>query len=217
MSIYGFRLAGAAIMRGWLKVYHRLEIRGRGNLPSDGPYVIVSNHTSHLDAACIVSALPLRMIHRVFPAAASDYFFISLPRLALAAVVINALPFDRELHIRQSLKLCQHLLTDAGAGNVLVLFPEGTRSISGELGDFQPGIGLLTAGTPIPVIPAWIEGARGARPKGARFPRPRKIRLILGESREYDHLSRNKANAQYIASDLRDAVQYLAANREPES
>lgn len=75
-------------MRGWLRFYHRLRIEGREHLPEHGPCIIVANHASHLDAACLLSALRLPMVHRTFPAAAQDHFFVSLPRLALAAVVI---------------------------------------------------------------------------------------------------------------------------------
>ena len=86
-----------------------------------------------------------------FPAAARDYFFVSAPRIFLAAVVINALPFERKLTPRQSLKLCEGLLHNSG--NVLILFPEGTRSTTGELGEFKPGVGHLLAGRDVPVVP----------------------------------------------------------------
>ena len=53
--------------------------------------MLVANHSSHLDAPALLSALPLKKIHRAFPAAASDYFFTSLPTLAFPAVVVNAM------------------------------------------------------------------------------------------------------------------------------
>jgi len=56
---------------------------------------MVANHTSHLDALCLTAALPLRKLHRAFPAAAEDYFFVKLPRLAVAVFVVNALSFCR--------------------------------------------------------------------------------------------------------------------------
>ena len=144
----------------------------------------------------------------MFPAAAKDFFFVSLPRTAIAAVVVNALPFDRETHIRQSLTLCRELL--ANPGNVLLLYPEGTRSVTGEIGDFRPGIGLLLAGTDLPVVPCYLDGTFRAWPKGAIFPRPRRVRLIIGTIRSFGHLQRGKAAAQTICQELRDAVQTLA-------
>ena len=186
LLVYSARLAIATLLRGWLRVYHRLRITGREHLPREGSFVLVANHCSHLDALTILSAMPIRRLHRVFPAAAQDFFFVSLPRLAVAAVVVNALPFDRQANIRQSLALCRQLLENPG--NVLLLFPEGTRSTSGELGEFKAGIGLMLAGTAVPVIPCYLEGTYRAWPKGSYFPRPRRVRLAIGTVRSYQHL-----------------------------
>lgn len=204
MGVYGVRVGCAALMRLWLRTYHRLRSHGHEHLPESGSYILVANHSSHLDAACIVSSLRVAMIHRVFPAAAHDYFFVSLRRLALAAIVINALPFDREVHVRQSLGLCRALL--ANPGNVLVLFPEGSRSIDGNLGPFKPGIGLLLAGSETPVLPCYLDGAGAAWRKGTWLPRPRRIVLRIGPPRSYAHVKRGGSACQSIADDLRAAV-----------
>ncbi len=72
LLVYLMRSTFMLATRVWLKLYHRLEISGRENLPKDGSFVIVANHTSHLDALSILSALPLKKLHRAFPAAAAD-------------------------------------------------------------------------------------------------------------------------------------------------
>ena len=213
LLVYSARMVAAVLMRGWLRVYHRLRISGRENLPREGSFVLVANHCSHLDAPTILSALPMRSLHRVFPAAAQDFFFVSVPRLAVAAIVVNALPFDRQSNIRQSLTLCRHLLENPG--NVLLLFPEGTRSTTGELGEFKPGIGLLLAGTPTPVVPCYIDGAFHAWAKGRRFPRPRRVELVIGPPRRYDHLKRGKDAAIEISQDLRTQILALRAALHP--
>lgn len=204
--VYAARVTIASFLRLWLSTYHRFRIYGAEHLPPGGRYIIVANHTSHLDALCILSALRLSMIHRIFPAAAQDYFFVSLPRLAMAAVVINALPFSRETNIRQSINLCKHLLENPDSGNVLILFPEGTRSLDGAIADFKPGIGLLVAGTRIPVVPCYLEGACAAWPKGSRLPRPRRVTLHIGTPRTYENLKRGRSSCRSIAEDLRNAV-----------
>ncbi len=183
MSVYALRSLAALALRGWLGVYHRLEIVGREHLPAEGSFVMVANHTSHLDALCLLAALPLRKLHRAFPAAARDYFFVSAPRLAVAAIFVNALPFERQIHIRQTLELCRHLL--ANPGNILILFPEGTRSLDGTIGKFRPGIAWLLAGTTIPALPCRLDGCFRALPKGACWPRPCRVRLTIGEPRTY--------------------------------
>jgi 1-acyl-sn-glycerol-3-phosphate acyltransferase len=221
LLVYSVRLAAATLIRGWLRVYHRLQVFGRENLPRDGSFVLVANHCSHLDALAILSAMPIRKLHRVFPAAAQDFFFVSIPRLTIAAIVVNALPFNRQANIRQSLSLCKRLLENPG--NVLLLFPEGTRSTTGELGEFKPGIGLMLAGTRVPVVPCRLEGTFRAWPKGRCFPRPRRVRLVIGSARTYEHLGRGKDSAIEISRDLRESILSLASpvppasNREPGS
>src|SRR5437588_1623516 len=208
MLIYGARVTAAVIIRAWLRVYHRLKIIGRENLPKDCSFVLVANHASHLDTLCLLSALPMHKLHRAFPAAARDYFFVKMPRLFIAAVVVNALPFDRTVHIRQSLSLCRQLLENPG--NILLIFPEGTRSTTGAIREFKAGIGLLTAGTNFPVVPCYLHGAYEAFPKGCWFPRPRQVQLLIGQPRTYAHLTSSAASAHQISQDLHDAVAALA-------
>ena len=215
MLVYGLRMAAGLLCRGWLRLYHRLEIIGRDNLPSEGSFVMVANHASHLDALCLLTALPMARLHRTFPAAAQDYFFVNPPRVLLAAIVVNALPFDRQNNPRHSLTLCRQLLDRPG--NALILFPEGTRSQSAEMGEFKPGIGLLLAGTDHPVVPCYLEGTHEAWSRDARFPRPRKVRLRIGVPRRYGHLDRGKGSATRITDELREAVLALARGPDPTS
>jgi 1-acyl-sn-glycerol-3-phosphate acyltransferase len=209
MSVYLLRSAAALTLRCWLRLYHRLEITGREHLPKGRSFVMVANHASHLDTLSLLSALPVRQLHRAFPAAAQDYFFENIPRLAIAAVVVNALPFGRQKNIRHSLDLTRHLL--ANPGNILVLFPEGTRTTTGRMNSFKPGIGLLVAGTDLPVVPCHLSGCFAAWPKGQRLPRPRKLHLRIGAARSYTHLSASKESAEQIAADLQQAIHELAA------
>ena len=150
MLVYGLRLLSALTLRAALRSYHRLKIVGREYIPAES-CILVANHSSHLDALCLLSAIPLKNLHRAFPVAAQDYFFESVSRIAFSAVFINATPFARRSHTRQSLDSLRRLL--AHPGSTLILFPEGTRSISGTLHDFRPGVGALIAGSQIPVIP----------------------------------------------------------------
>jgi 1-acyl-sn-glycerol-3-phosphate acyltransferase len=207
LTIYGLRSLAALVLRGWLRTYHRLEVIGRENLPTEGSYVIVANHTSHLDTLSLLAAMPLRKLHRVFPAAAQDYFFVSVPRLALAAVVVNALPFGRQKHIRHSLEVCHELL--ANPGNVLILFPEGTRTATGQMSEFKPGVGLLLAGTELPVVPCHLSGGFEAWPKGRWIPRPHKVVLRIGTPRTFSGLEPGKEAAERICGNLQQAVAQL--------
>ncbi|MDH3614803.1 MAG: 1-acyl-sn-glycerol-3-phosphate acyltransferase [Gammaproteobacteria bacterium] len=209
MLIYAIRSLVALLLRGWLRVYHRLRIEGRENLPERGSFILVCNHTSHLDTLCMLSAVPLRKIHRAFPAAATDYFFSSLPRTAVSAVLINALPFDRTAKGAQSLTLCAELLKNEG--NILIIFPEGTRTTSGELGRFRSGIGRLVVGRDLAVVPCNLQGGLKAWPKGKLLPRPRRLRLYIGEPQTYTHLEKNAAAVKAICHDLQERVAELGS------
>ncbi|HSV63690.1 MAG TPA: lysophospholipid acyltransferase family protein, partial [Chthoniobacterales bacterium] len=181
---------------------------GEEHLRNNRSFVLVANHSSHLDTVCLLAGLPLRRLHRAFPAAAADYFFKSVPRTWIATVIVNALPFARQTHVRHSLAICGELL--ANAGNVLIIFPEGTRSKTGELQDFKPGIGALVAGRDVAVLPCYLDGAFRAWPKGKRIPRARKVRLIIGAPRNYGAMLPDKNSNAVIATELRDAVKQLA-------
>ena len=207
MLVYGLRSLGALITRGLLQIYNRFEIIGHQNLRTNRSLVMVANHCSHIDTLCLLAALPLRKLHRSFPAAASDYFFQSVPRLWVAAILVNALPFARQARVRQSLSLCRELL--ANSGTILIIFPEGTRSTTGEVGEFKSGIGALVAGRDVAVAPCFIDGSFRVWPKGKRFPRPRKVRLVIGTPRNYRDHGTGKSDICAIATELRDAVNEL--------
>jgi 1-acyl-sn-glycerol-3-phosphate acyltransferase len=208
MLVYGVRSLVALIIRGLLRTYCRFEIVGEEYLRSNRSFVLVANHSSHLDAVCLLAGLPLRRLHRAFPAAAADYFFTSVPRTWIATVIVNALPFPRGTHVRHSLAICAELL--GNAGNVLIIFPEGTRSKTGELQEFKPGVGALVAGRDVAVLPCYLDGAHRAWPKGRRLPRPRKVRLIIGSPRNFAGIAPEKNASATIAAELRAAVEELA-------
>ncbi|MFL6584128.1 MAG: lysophospholipid acyltransferase family protein [Chthoniobacterales bacterium] len=202
------RAIAALIMRALLRVYCRFEIVGEEHLRSNRSFVLVANHSSHLDTVCLLSALPLRRLHHAFPAAAADYFFKNGRRTWFATVFMNALPFARQAHARHSLAACAQLLERAG--NVLIIFPEGTRSASGQLQDFKCGIGALLAGRDINALPCFIDGASRAWPKGRRIPRPRKVRLIIGQPRNFGGRPADKAVAATVAAELHHVISDLA-------
>jgi 1-acyl-sn-glycerol-3-phosphate acyltransferase len=199
------RIGLALLIRALLRVYCRFEIVGAENLPNDDEsFVLVANHTSHLDSVCLLAALPLRRLHRTFPVAAEDYFFRSLARGWFAAVAMNALPFGRQLRVREGLSVCAQLLRKPG--NVLIIFPEGTRSRTGELQPFKPGIGALLSEQEVRVLPCYLDGAFRAWPKGQRMPRPRKVRLLIGKAPS----GKEEEEPAKIARALQLAVQELA-------
>jgi 1-acyl-sn-glycerol-3-phosphate acyltransferase/long-chain acyl-CoA synthetase len=203
----------SVLLRAYLKTYFRLTIIGKENLPPDQSYVLVSNHASHLDALCLLSCLPLRSVNRVFAVAAKDYFFRSFFKSLLSVICVNALPFDRDKQPKQSLELCADVL-DA-AEQILIMFPEGTRSTDGNMQPFKPGIGLLVASTPRLIVPSYIKGAHEAWPKGHGLPKPKKITVTIGKPMDFRQMERNKGNYRSIAQKIEDAVRHLQEGGTP--
>lgn len=209
MLVFAMRSIAALLLRGWMKIYHRMRIDGRDQLPQSGSYILVCNHTSHLDTLCMMCSVPLKQIHKAFPAAAADYFFSSLPRSAVSAILINALPFDRKARGAESLTVCSRLLDNDG--NILIIFPEGTRTTTGKMGRFRSGVARLVVGTDLPVIPCYLEGGLRAWPKGKLLPRPRRLHLSIGEPQSYSHLDKSSASVRNICHDLEERVAALGS------
>ncbi len=212
MTLYAGRAAMQLVMRAYLRLYHRLAIHGREHLPLNESFVMICNHTSHLDTLSLLAALPVRRVHRAFPAAAADYFFSSVPRSAVSVLFVNALPFDRQTRGAESLAVCRELL--ARRGHVLILFPEGTRTQTGAVGHFHSGIARLVAGERTLVVPCHLDGGFRAFPKGAAFPSPRRLTLRIGKPVNFpDDAPEDREAMARICTTLRDAVVALAPQK----
>ena len=196
----------AWLVRAYLRLAHRLDVAGRENLPA-APFVMVANHSSHLDALTLAAALPGRLRRRAFALAAGDTFFTSAPAAAFAAYAVNALPVWRSKTSAQDLDGLRRRLIEDGA--VLILFPEGTRSLDGSMGRFKPGVGALVAGRGIPVVPCWLEGAFAAWPKGRRLPRPGQVRLVIGPPLTFEDAT-GRVGLRAVAEACEAAVRGLA-------
>ena len=171
-------VAWGLAVRTYLSVFHRLVVEGRENLPAQLPYVMVGNHCSHLDALSLGAALPRAVARRAYSLAAGDVFFGTLATSGFAALAINALPVWRKNTSAADLALLRERLAEDGL--VFILFPEGTRSRTGEMGRFRPGIGSFVAGSNVPVVPCYLHGAHAAWPPTRRLPRPGRLRLVIG-------------------------------------
>jgi 1-acyl-sn-glycerol-3-phosphate acyltransferase len=198
-----WRLAVRAYLRG----YHRLRVEGIEHLPAQAPFVMVANHTSHLDAITLAAALPWRLRRSAFPIAAGDVFF-ETPAVALfSAMMLNALPMWRKSCGPHAMKqLRERLLGDPA---IYVLFPEGTRSRDGSLGRFKPGLGMLVAEAAVPVVPCFLHGAFAACPPDRKMPLPLPLHLRIGPPLQFAEVRNERAGWQEIATRLETAVAAL--------
>jgi 1-acyl-sn-glycerol-3-phosphate acyltransferase len=154
-------------------------VRGRERLRNlNGPIVIASNHTSHLDTAAIIEALPLRFRDKLLVGAAADYWFGNKISGTIAALALGAFPVERKRASAASARLAVRL---AEEGWSMILFPEGGRSPDGWLQDMKPGAAFVAAKAQIPMVPMWITGAEHLLPKGAKGPRKGQVDVLIGD------------------------------------
>jgi len=152
-----------------LRALARPVITGRENLEGlTGPMLIAANHNSHLDSLTVFYALPARFRSRLAVAAADDYFFQSRFRAWMTSLLVNGFPFAREGNIRTSLEYCGKLLDQ---GWSILIYPEGTRSLTGEMAPFKSGVGLLSVELGVPILPIRLLGLERILPKGRAIPR----------------------------------------------
>lgn len=195
------------LVRVYLRVWHRARIEGRENLPRDVPFVIVANHSSHLDVLLLAAFLPGRLRDKVFPIAAGDTFFSRLGVGWFAALCLNALPVWRKKTGAHALQDLRNRLVNDCCG--YILFPEGTRTRDGKLAAFKPGLGMLVAGADVPVIPCHIQGAFDAMPPCSFLPRPRKLVLRVGTPVDAASVSNDRAGWVALARHARESVAAL--------
>lgn len=196
-----------SFVRTYLQLYHRLRISGRESLPAKAPFLLVANHASHLDVMVLASAMPQRLRHCVYPIAAGDTFFESPVAASFAAFVLNALPMWRRRAGAQALTQLRERLTAEPCG--FILFPEGTRSRTGEMAPFKSGLGMLVAETDVPVIPCHVRGAFQALSPDRRVPRPRKLHLRVGTPLVFDRVKNDREGWRLIAEEAQAAVTAL--------
>lgn len=166
-------LARVAAQRLLLKPVSRafvdVTVSGQANVRGfRGAAVVMSNHSSHLDAPLILTSLPRRLGVSVATGAASDYFFQVSWRRPLTSLFFNAFPIDRSG--QRGRNKWPSMLLDAGVP--ILMFAEGTRSRTGVMAAFKTGTAALCVSRGVPALPLALVGAYEAWPPGSRWIRP---------------------------------------------
>jgi len=157
-----------------------VDVVGRENLPTSGPAIIAANHASHVDTLLLLTIFPPRLMARLRPVAAADYFLRGPLIGWFSRRLVGIVPIERRAGGREDvLAPAREALA---AGDIVIIFPEGTRGLGDdELGPLKVGVARLAAAFPgAPVTPVWIEGAGRVLPKGSFLPAPMNCTVLAG-------------------------------------
>jgi 1-acyl-sn-glycerol-3-phosphate acyltransferase len=181
----------------WLYVLHRLRVRGREHVPASGGALIVSNHQSFLDIP-VIAAATRRHVSFVARDTLAETRWLAFVMRGCGAVLLKRGTADR----KGLTAMIRHL----ELGDCVSIFPEGTRSTDGRLGEFHGGALVAARRTGVPIVPAAIRGAFEAFPRGARLPRPKRISIEFGapvDPRAPDALELVRGRVQALLGDGR--------------
>ncbi len=153
-----------------------VKVTGKSFIPQNQNFLVIANHTSHLDMGLIKVVLGDQG-ERLTALAARDYFFDTPLKRAYFENFTNLIPMDREGSLRESLKLAGEALNQ---GYNLLIFPEGTRSQSGDLLEFKPTLGYLALTYGADILPMYLDGTYEALPKGSILPKSTHLGVRIG-------------------------------------
>ena len=200
------------------RVFAWIRVEGLDRLgAATGPVIYAANHQSHMDAPVILAALPPERRYSVAIAMAKEFFkphffpdehgrlawFTNSLNYWLAALFFNAFPLpQREAGARQTLRYVGDLLANDFS---VLIFPEGQRSESGEIGRFRPGIGMMASRLDVSVVPVRIDGLDKVLHPTWRMARPGRVRVAFGAP-----LRLTGEDYEGLTQQVEDAVRHLA-------
>ena len=165
-STWAYRL-GRALVAAYLGLRHRLRTEGREHLPRSGGFLIVSNHQSFLDIPVLAAAARPRHVAFVARASLAHSRFLDWLMRESGVVLIEPNTPDRGA--------LEGMIGHLELGDIVAVFPEGTRTPDGRLGVFRAGAVVAARRAGVPIVPAAIRGAFEAWPRDRKLPRGGRI------------------------------------------
>jgi len=169
------------IVRPVIWIVLGLNIRHKERLPQKGPAIVIANHNSHLDTMTLMSVFPLRLLPHLRPVAAADYFLRSGFMSWFSLQIIRIIPIARKRE--EGVDPFESTYKALNQGDIIILYPEGTRGEPEKMQSFKSGIAYLVQNAQdVPVIPIFLYGLGKALPKGESILVPFFCDVFIGES-----------------------------------
>ena len=169
-----------------------MNIRHRNRLPLKGPAIVTPNHNSHLDTAAMLTIFPLSVIPQVRPVAAADYFLKSGLMSWFSQNLVGIIPIARKRPNSGNAAAGEAAGVEADPlqgcydalerGEILIIFPEGTRGEPEQMQELKSGVAVLASKYPaVPVVPVFMHGLGKSMPKGTFIPVPFFVDVNIGQ------------------------------------
>ena len=166
---------GRKILKLFFKIYNRVEVKGTENFPRK-PFIIAPNHVSYLDAFVIASVLPEHVAKDTY--FLGEEVFFRNPVTSLFGRLAHVITVNINRNLRESLQKVAWALR---LGKVVVIFPEGARTRTGDLMEFKKGTAIISRELNVPIVPTALIGLYEVMSIYDKFPKPKKIRVVFGE------------------------------------
>ena len=170
-------------------------------LPRKGAFIVCANHQSYLDAPILTAALPYSIFRNVFYVGTSELFGSGLAR-AIARFV-RVIPVDPDANLVPAMRAGAYGLRH---GKILMLYPEGERTIDGAPKSFKKGAAILARHLNVPIVPVAQEGFFDAWPRGRGFQKFAPLRIRIGDPIYPDPAEAPEAAYERLTSELRQRV-----------
>ncbi len=155
-----------------------MNVRNYPRLPKEGPAIVIANHNSHLDTVVLMSLFPLRLLSKIHPVAAQDYFLANRFLAWFSTKIIGIIPFKRKVCREDPFEQVEEALK---RGEIIIFFPEGSRGEAEKLSCMKSGIAHLAKRFPeVPITPVFLHGLGKALPKGDPILVPFVVDVAIG-------------------------------------
>jgi long-chain acyl-CoA synthetase len=187
------------------KIFFKLEVKGVENIPAL-PYIVTPNHASNIDGFVIGTVVPVKSYMNLYFLGFQKYF--SNWVTSRFAKLAHVIPIDPEIYLKRALLISGYVLKNSKA---LCLFPEGGRTFDGNLLLFKKGVGILSKELDVPLVPTFIEGTYDVLPRGALWPKFKKIKVTFGrpihpKKINFSEKPSDMDDYEWIVSRLRDII-----------